>query len=135
MKARAISPAITEKAWPLIEPWVLAALDEAQANVEPDAIRVALAVGAMQLWLAWDEGRAHGCCVTELYGSAKGKTCGLVIVAGMDFKRWRPLIADIKEWARREGCVRLEAAGRDGWQRYVRADGWRKVRTVIEMSI
>ena len=135
MRARAIRPDLTPRAWPLIEAWVLASLNEANANVEPDVIRASLERGDMQLWLAWDDGRAHGCCITELYTSARGKTCGLVIVAGLDFKRWRPLIAEIKEWAGREGCVRLEASGRDGWQRYVRADGWRKVRTVIEMSI
>ena len=135
MKAKAVRPELTATAWPLIEPWVVEALHNGAANDQPEGVRVALALGAMQLWLAWDDNRAHGCCITELYDSSRGKTCGLVVVAGLDFKRWRPLIGTIKQWARAEGCTRLEAAGRDGWQRYVRSDGWRKVRTVIEMSI
>lgn len=135
MIARGIRTDLIERVWPLVEAWVAEALDHGGANETPQRIREALLSGDMQLWLAWDGERAHGCCITELYDSRRGMTCGLVVVAGLDFKRWRPLTATIKEWARGEGCARLEAAGRDGWQRYVRADGWRKLRTVIEMDL
>lgn len=137
MITKLITPHLTSKAWPLIEQWVTDALTAGAADMAPEAVRYHLERGTMQLWLAWDENarRAKGCCITEIAESVRGRCCNLVAVAGLDFKQWRPLIATIKAWAVEQGCVRLEAGGRDGWQRYVRSDGWRKVRTTIEMAI
>jgi hypothetical protein len=108
---------ITPKAWPLIERWVADALTEGNADIAPEVVKAHVERGSMQLWLAWDDKRAHGCCVTEFAESVRGKCCNLVVVAGLDFERWRPLTATIKAWAREPGCVRLEAGGREGWTR------------------
>lgn len=89
----------------------------------------------MQLWLAWDGDRARGCCITEIVESVRGRACNLVVVAGEDFAAWRPLTDTIKLWAKSKGCARLEAGGRAGWQRLVAGDGWKPVRTVIEMDL
>lgn len=123
--------------WPLIEPWVADALEKGKAHQASDEVRQALERSKMQLWLAWDENqrRALGCCITEIIESHQGKTCGLVVVAGLDFKKWRPLTETIKAWATENGCVRLEACGREGWQKYVRNDGWKRIRTVIELRL
>src|SRR5262245_56183764 len=135
MNAIAVRPNLTGKAWPLIERWVAEALTEGKADISPEAVRAHLERGSMQLWLAWDGKRAQGCCITEFAESVRGKCCNLVVVAGLDFKTWRPLTGAIKDWARGEGCVRLVAGGREGWARYVKSDGWRKVRTIIEMRL
>ena len=135
MIARAVRPDLTSKAWPLIEAWVVEALERGGANDTPESISAALAEGRMQLWLAWDSSMAHGCCITELYDSARGKTCGLVVVSGRGFENWRHLIEPIKAFAAAEGCRRLEAGGRDGWGVHLKREGWRRVRTVIEMEL
>lgn len=135
MIARAIRPDLTHKVWPLIEQWVGEALTHGGGNDTPEKIRTALIGGTMQLWLAWDGSRAHGCCITELFESPRGKTCGLVIVSGRGFENWRHLIEPIKAWAVAEGCSRMEAGGRDGWGVHLKRDGWRRVRTVIEMDL
>jgi len=135
MIVRGIPIRLVTKAWPLVEDWVRAALQEASADHSPEQIRALLDDGRAQLWLAWDGSKAHGCCITELIESVRGKACNIVVVAGLDFKSWRALTTDIAEWARGEGCVRMEAAGRRGWERLVKADGWRKLRTVIEVDL
>jgi len=135
MKALQVAPHLTPRAWPLIEKWVAEALAEGMADIGPAVVKQRLITGDMQLWLAWDGRKAHGCCITETFESVRGKGCNLVVVAGLNFKKWRPLTKAIKDWARGNGCVRLEAGGREGWTRYVKSDGWRKVRTVIEMRL
>ena len=135
MKALGIRPALTPKTWPLIERWVMDALAEGKADIAPQTVRAHLERGSMQLWLAWDGKKAQGCCITEFANSVRGKCCNLVVVAGLNFRKWRRLIETIKTWARENGCVRLEAGGREGWQRSVKSDGWRKVRTIIEMRL
>jgi hypothetical protein len=137
MRARRVSAMLTPSAWPLVAQWVKGSLVKGKADIGPEDVRRALATGAMQLWLAWDDVAkcARGCCVTELADSVRGKYCNLVVIAGHDFASWRPLTEVIKRWARSTGCVRLEAGGREGWQRLVKADGWRTARTVIEMRL
>jgi hypothetical protein len=135
MRAVQLRSELIAQTWPLIERWVAAAVAKAKGNQSPAEIRAALEKGAMQLWLAWTGRNAKGCCVTELYETARGRTCGLVIVAGQDFSEWLPLTWHIREWARAQGCRRLEASGRPGWERRVRGDGWKPIRTTIEMPI
>lgn len=135
MRAVAVNPEAIPKAWPLIERWVGEALVEGKADLAPAAVLAQLQRGHMQLWLAWEGKRALGCCVTELNESVRGRYCNLVAVAGLDFAKWRPLIEIIKAWAREHGCVRLQAGGREGWVRAVKADGWSRTRTVIEMEL
>src|SRR5262245_58928341 len=130
-----VPPELTPRAWPLIVDWVATALRRGKGNTTPAQVLEALAGGGMQLWLAWDKGRARGCCVTELLNGARGKTCNVVVVAGERFPEWKQLTETIKAFARSQGCVRLEASGRMGWERRVAADGWRKIRTTIEMEL
>jgi hypothetical protein len=135
MKAVGVLSHLTPKAWPLVEGWIRSALERAKADCTAEDVREQLADTRMQLWLAWDGDHAKGCCITELVSTARGLCCNLVVVAGVDFKAWRPLIESIKAWAREKGCARLEASGRAGWERLVADDGWRKTRVVIEMDL
>jgi GNAT superfamily N-acetyltransferase len=137
MQARMVPPRAIASAWPLVVRWVAAALVNGKADIGPEDVRHALERGSMQLWLAWDdEARvALGCWVTEVCESIRGKCCSMVVVAGEDFKAWRQLHEAVVAWARQHGCVRLEGGGRDGWLRLMRAEGWRKLRTVIEMRL
>jgi hypothetical protein len=122
--------------WPLVENWIAAALERGKADQTPDDIRQHLQRATIQLWLAWGhEPRPRGCCVTEIAGGARGKVCNLVIVAGLDLASWLPLLAVIEAWAREAGAVRLEASGRAGWERRLKSEGWKPVRTTIELEL
>lgn len=135
MQAMGVPPTHALRAWSMVEGWITAALLRGKADTAPEQVREFLARDLMQLWLAWDGSRPKGCCVTEIVTGARGKVCNLVVVAGSDFAQWAPLLARIKQWARDQGCVRLEASGRAGWERHAREQGWRKVRTTIEMDL
>ena len=135
MRAVLLPPRMIAKAWPLVCDWVTSALIEGKADIAPDDVRTRLECGEMALWVFLDGAHAKGCVVTEFADSVRGKCCNLVVVAGHDFPSWRHFTETIKAWARTHGCVRLEGGGRDGWQRLVKADGWRRVRTIVEMRL
>ena len=42
-------------------------LERGKANQAADEISTQLADARAQLWMAWHGGRAHGCCITEVY--------------------------------------------------------------------
>src|SRR5262245_29701165 len=137
MRAWLVEAKHTPKAWPTVASWVAEALTNGKADIGPNDVRVRLAQGLMHLWLMWDDEAktARGIVVTEIADSVRGKYCNLVVVAGErgSFPAWHSMTYAIIAWAQRNGCVRLEGGGREGWQRLVKADGWRKVRTVLEL--
>jgi hypothetical protein len=135
MRAVGVAPASVPKAWPLVRGWIASALERGKGNTTPEEVQAYLSGGLMQLWLAWADKRAKGCCVTEIIDSARGRTCNLVVVAGLEFEQWLSLTEAIKNFARSHGCVRLEASGRAGWERLVKREGWHKIRTTIEMEL
>jgi len=137
MQAWVLPARLIPKAWPLVKHWVAEALTKGKADETPEEVRERLLSAKQQLWLAWDEDaqRARGICITELFDSARGKACNLALVAGTNFKDWRHLTLAVMQFAREHGCVRLEAAGRRGWERYAKRDGWGHLRTILEMRL
>lgn len=131
MRAVQVPPRVTLLAWPHVEHWITAALDRGSDHT-PEQIRLHLAHGTMQLWLAWDN-RPIGVCVTELIEGARGRGCNIVIVAGEKFGAWRHLEEDVAIWASLQGCVRLEMTGRQGWVRRLR--DWRPTLVRMEKEL
>ena len=137
MRLIAVRPDLVGKAWPLVETWIAKALIRGRGDVGADFVRGHLERGGMLLWLVWDDetNRAIGCCVTELADSVRGKCCNLVVISGAQFRRWKHLVDVVKAYAKEKGCTRLESGGRIGMVRYLKTEGWRPVRTVIELEL
>jgi len=91
----------------------------------------------MRLFLAWDDKakKALGCYILEFAEGERGKCCHIFLASGVNFKTWRHLIEDIKTYARAQGCARLEAGGRFGWERLLARDGWTKLKVILEMRL
>lgn len=121
--------------WPLVEAWIVKALDKGHADETPARVRWQLMHNAMELFLAWDGTQAHGCWIIEFAETARGRCCHLYLVSGRDFKTWRHLLADIKAYALANGCNRIEAGGRPGWARLVARDGFKRLRVILELRL
>lgn len=90
--------------------------------------------GKAQLWLAVDGG-VVGAILTEVIETTKGLTCHVLAAAG-SFERHGEMCLDkIEQWAKAEGCVRLEETGRRGWLRELKRRGWQEVAVVMEKRI
>lgn len=124
-----------EANWHFAEPWVESAVREgALVSTAADYKQKCLSRHA-QLWLLSDHGQTVGAGVTEVFESPKGLTCAVPVLAATDFDVLKALFDGLEDWARAEGCVRLEGFGRFGWVRALKEHGWRPIAAVIEKDI
>lgn len=112
-----------DKFWRFIEPRLSTTIEDyghGEFSIE-DIYRDLLA-GKLQLWIVVREGRPHGYCVTRIVDYDKLRVCRTVLLVGDNFDDWFPALeARVSLWARSLGCTRLEASGRRGWARKLKA--------------
>lgn len=125
-----------EKVWPLAKPYVEKAC-ETNGGFNAEHILEFLKGGLMQLWMAVDgENNKVICvCVTEIREYPNFKVCDLRITTGEQFKRWFNYMDQICEWARSEGCKKMEIFARPGWERILKHKGFRKTHVQIEKEL
>lgn len=71
--------------------------------------------GDWQLWVVWD-GTVRAIVITELYKDVSGMKCCMIrVCTGNGAKDWSHLIGFIEDWARGQGCERLDMLARKGW--------------------
>jgi len=74
----------------------------------------------MQLWLAVENGEVLCVCVTEILVYPLGKIASVCFTTGRDYKKWAHYMLALTDWAKREGCYRMEAFARPGWFRILK---------------
>jgi len=125
-----------EKVWPLAKPYVEKAC-ETNGGFNAEHILEFLQSGLMQLWMAVD-GKTNQVicvCVTEIREYPNFKVCDLRITTGEQFERWFNYMDQICEWARKEGCKKMEIFARPGWERILKHKGFRKTHVQIEREL
>lgn len=85
----------------------------------------------MQLWLAVDHGAIKCACLTEI-GTDDLKTCHVSYCTGADHRDWVPLIDQICLWAREQGCARVRATCRPGYQRLLTQHSFKTSHLVMD---
>jgi hypothetical protein len=99
----------------------------------PGIVRRVLA-GEWQLWLAADDLDAKAIAATRLHIVDSGaKWCEILFCTGTDREQWQAGIKTIEEWARAEGCTRLQSCARLGWARVL--PGYRVTHAFIEKDL
>lgn len=106
-----------EQAWPLVEKFVEDAVRHAGGRFTAEDIRKFCLNGQMQLWLVLDDGQATAVVLTEIVNYPQKKSCRIVGLAGHNMHKWLNLRIHIDEWAKRNGCQKMEIIGREGWAR------------------
>lgn len=125
-----------ESNWHFAEPWVRQACEEGALIETPGSWKERCLARTAQLWLIRDQEQAVGAAITEIYDTPKGLTCAVPAVSAVSLEHALvPLFDTIEQWARAEGCARMEGFGRLGWVRALRPHGWRPVSAVIEKDI
>lgn len=110
-------------------------LDSFCANgiYRPEDLIADIQTGNRQLWLAWD-GKVKAVCLTAI-AKDRLKTCLVTHCAGEDFRTWAHMIQGIENWARAEGCKRIEAKTRPGWERPLKRYGLEKSHVILEKRL
>lgn len=125
-----------EANWHFAEPWVRSAVDEYALLETAESYKARCVDRSAQLWLIRDHDQIIGAGITEIYDTPKGLTCAVPVLAAVSFDDvLKPLFDEVEQWARAEGCVRLQGYGRLGWVRALKPYGWRPRAVEIEKDI
>lgn len=102
--------------WESIKPLVESACLSSKGRFNAEDVKRWLDDGTWQLWAVEDEG-IKAICTTEIINYPGLKVCRVNIVTGKGRHDWQHFRFLIEEWARSQGCKRIEALARKGWAR------------------
>jgi hypothetical protein len=94
------------------------------------SIARAVLSGAALLWIACDDRQIHAAAVTELGTVGGERFCTITACGGTDRAQWLPLIGQLEDYARREGCKAMRIFGRIGWSRLL--PDYKTARVLLE---
>lgn len=127
-----VPTATFESGWPLAAPWVQSSAEASPSSEPPEVLEAMCREGTADLWLLTDHlSNAAGAIITEVVDTPKGRTCHFLAAAGSFLDDGAASLDTIEQWAKSQGCVRLELTGRLGWPRRLERRGWRECATVI----
>ena len=102
---------------PHVNRWLASVVDRSGRRYTLPILCEMIAQGLIQMWLIGDD-KPRGIVLTELYFAPSGlKFATIRGAAGDGAEGWMPLIAELEEWARAEGCAGIDATARKGWAR------------------
>lgn len=116
-----------DTAWPACWPMLAPALAHAGHTHDERDLLAAIASGEMQLW----PGR-KAAIVTELVRYPQFDAARFFL-AGGDLEELRAMEPRLVDWARGQGCARVEIGGRSGWLRAL--TGYAPLCTVMAKPI
>lgn len=132
-KLLCVDPLGVRHAWPHVKALIDRAYAEVDSEIPADLFN-RLCDGRALLWMVYDDATIVYAFVTELYVRRSGtKVCRLVAGAGARMDEWLHLQSEVEAYARAEGCAKIVAEGRAGWQRAL--TGYKEIRRVIEKDL
>ena len=127
-----VDPKRVSEVWPHVSHLLKGACLRTRLNAFED-IEADILAGRSLLWLAWNGRAIESAAATILINSEPGKVCIITVCGGSDMKRWLPLIGQIENYARREGCMRVRIYGRKGWLRVL--DGYAQKYVIMDKEL
>lgn len=108
--------------WPLVRQFVGSAILRGGNLSSFAALEQSVFDGTATLWVAWDNilSQFIAAAVTQV-GQINGVKIGTVMtVGGIGIDRFGPMLAELENHFRDQGCIRSRICGRKGWLRYYR---------------
>jgi len=115
---------LLDDAWRHAEPFVRDAVRRGATVETVEGYRAQCAARTAQLWMMVEHGQAIGCGITAIFTTSHGQTCEVSVASAERVDAITCLIDVVGQWAKDEGCVRLEINGRDGWRRPLKEHGF-----------
>ncbi|MGA8079971.1 MAG: hypothetical protein WB868_21555 [Xanthobacteraceae bacterium] len=110
--------------------WLEAALaEDGLSTITIDDVREKIQRGAMHFWPG-----KNCACVTEIYEFPRAKFLN-VTLAGGDMAEILGMVPSFLSFGAHCGCSKLTEAGRAGWERVLKARGWKKELVVLSIQI
>ena len=90
----------------------------------------------MQLWLAVTDTNEILCVgVTEIREYPNYKVCDAKIVTGKRYKEWFDQIDKVAEWAKEQGCKKMEIFSRPGYVPLFKQKGYVATHVQVEKEL
>jgi len=126
-----------KEVWILVKELIQKACDYSDGFADAEDFKRWLEQGTMQLWVAWDneEKKVRCVCITEVRQYPKYKVCSCKITTGNSFKQWVDFMDYVMEWAKEEGCRKMEIHTRPGWERILKPKGFFKTHVQLERML
>ena len=126
-----------KEVWILVKDLIQKACDFSDGFADAEDFKKWLEQGTMQLWVAWDneEKKVKCVCITEIKQYPKYKVCGCKITTGSSFNKWVDFMDFVMEWAKQEGCRKMEIHTRPGWERVLKSKGFFKTHIQLERML
>lgn len=119
--------------WPHVESHIASAIADYGHSWSIKDVFDDLMSSQMQLWVVWSGKLINGVICTHIYESGRGKTCAMPVVASSRMADvFGEALRVIEEFAKANGCKRLQGAGRKGWERALKPLGWTAITTQVE---
>ena len=128
MMAVGVDPARIDEVWPYYGHYIKSACDKV-GLITAELIYKDLLIGSQLMWLAYDGNEVLAACTTHLVGGA----CEVTACGGKNLKAFLPLIADLEQFARDEGCTKFRVIGRAGWSRVL--EKYKTKAIILERSL
>jgi hypothetical protein len=130
-------PEKVKDVWILVKDLIQKSCDRAGGFADADDVKQWLEQGTMQLWVAWDNEvkRVKCVCVTEIRQYPKYKVCDCRITTGESYRSWVNFMDNVVEFAKKEGCKKMEIFTRPGWERILKHKGFVKTHVQLEKQL
>ena len=127
-----VDPKDIGKVWPLVADMIdtgYASVDE----ITPPDMREWLAAAKGLLWVSIQDEKIVAILTTSLTPKRSGLACRMVCCGGAEMDLWKSCHAQIEDYARAEGCVKVISDGRPGWAKVL--PGYRTTRLSLEKAL
>lgn len=109
---------------------------EQTADETPLQVYHKLAQGTQQLWTIAEGGEFVAAAVTQIEHRDLPRILVVKYLAGAGFEQWvQALHEQFLIFAREQKCEAVEAFGREGWRKTLRAMGWSKVAALYRVPV
>jgi hypothetical protein len=101
------------------------AVDTSGGKLTIDHVYSGIMSGGYVLWVVMDANRIIATLVTRVTQYPMKKVLIVEWIGGSRMDEWLPLTHDVlKDFARKNGCSRMEGYGRKGWTKPLAEHGW-----------
>ncbi len=105
--------------FPLVRGLIESVAERSDGRYSVPGMLELFARGTWVLWIVWD-GDVRAIVGTEIYNDVSGMRCCMIRFAtGREAKGWTHLLAEIEDYARANGCERLDMLARKGWAKHL----------------
>ena len=129
-----IDSADVESLWPILEPYIRAAIVRGDAAIDPEAVLQKALIGQRMLWSVMQGDALLGVACSGVRHGQKGPTAYVEFVAGQMLHIWMDdALSAFEGHARAAGMAVVETdESRMGWLPALQAKGYRPVRVVMQ---